>query len=800
MATAKESVAPSGQTRRAWLCAWAGVYALLVLLGLQALFAVPKILDATAKPALFSEGRAMQIIKHLADLPERQVGSSGAKDALKYLKNQAELVQKVAVQHGNTNLKVQVDVEQYTGSFHQKFMSKWITNAYHTIDAVALTLSSPGTEGVPAVLIGGHFDSTLGSPGASDCASCVAVALETARALAAQPGLHLPGPLVFLLNGGEETFSQGAAGFMNSSKAAPSIGAFINLESTGAGGPAVVFQATGDWPIEAFSRSAPHPRGTVIAQDCFDMELIPADSDYSLWSAQKHGHLPGLDVAFLLDASAYHTPLDTPERIRPGTVQAMGENTMAAALEFSRELAKQHAEGRAMPVGSMDTPVYFDIYGKYMVRYSAATAAVLHTVPLAVLLGLVVLQRQGGPSTGNADLTGKLPSYVMLGRLTLFAMVPALTTLLMPGLVALGCVLLFRHPMVWFGHDVWGYLIYVPAAVAGMLLPYAWWRPWDVSGHVQGNIMGAAAVAALLARLGIGAGFLPTAWAVLGTPAAFLFHRASLTTRFAIALAGAVPLGIITVPNAVALSSVMLQRASMVGHTPLGMLGCDALVGPIMGVSTLASMGMLAPWLAGALGPRLKAFVLMLLLASVTLSGIASQLLHPYSAESPKHLFLAHMVRHDTQGRELGSTYELAGMDAVPLRDMLKHVPVAEWTRGNMSTWQVLHPAQDLFEPVSLLSPLPGPRPHANLPSVKLLREEKLPQGRRVHLEMHLPAEGAFGAMNIAGPLVDWSFAKGALEGHEAGQLSRFVRFAGNEGSDRWPMWVETGGSGQALR
>lgn len=51
------------------------------------------------------------------------------------------------------------------------------------------------------------------------------------------------------------------------------------------------------------------------------MELIPADSDYSLWSAQKHGNLPGLDVAFLLDASAYHTPLDTPERIRPGTVQ-----------------------------------------------------------------------------------------------------------------------------------------------------------------------------------------------------------------------------------------------------------------------------------------------------------------------------------------------------------------------------------------------------------------------------------------------------------------------------------------------
>lgn len=41
------------------------------------------------------------------------------------------------------------------------------------------------------------------------------------------------------------------------------------------------------------------------------------------------------------------------------------------------------------------------------------------------------------------------------------------------------------HPMVWFGHDLWAYSIYVPAAVAGMILPYAWWWPADVSGHAQ---------------------------------------------------------------------------------------------------------------------------------------------------------------------------------------------------------------------------------------------------------------------------------------------------------------------------
>lgn len=77
------------------------------------------------------------------------------------------------------------------------------------------------------------------------------------------------------------------------------------------------------------SGSSPQPptcmhtfSGLVVnLQDCFELELIPADSDYSLFSGQKHGHLPGLDVAFLLDAAAYHTHCDTLERIRPGTVQ-----------------------------------------------------------------------------------------------------------------------------------------------------------------------------------------------------------------------------------------------------------------------------------------------------------------------------------------------------------------------------------------------------------------------------------------------------------------------------------------------
>jgi Zn-dependent M28 family amino/carboxypeptidase len=73
------------------------------------------------------------------------------------------------------------------------------------------------------VLVNGHFDTTLGSPGAADCASCVGIMLEIVRALT--HATRLPAaPIVFLFNGGEETFMQAAHGFVAHHPWAPSVG------------------------------------------------------------------------------------------------------------------------------------------------------------------------------------------------------------------------------------------------------------------------------------------------------------------------------------------------------------------------------------------------------------------------------------------------------------------------------------------------------------------------------------------------------------------------------------------------
>ena len=56
-------------------------------------------------------------------------------------------------------------------------------------------------------------------------------------------------------------------------------------------------------------------------QDFFELGLVPADTDYRMFSAKLQGELPGIDTAFLLGAGMYHTDRDSIENIRPGTLQ-----------------------------------------------------------------------------------------------------------------------------------------------------------------------------------------------------------------------------------------------------------------------------------------------------------------------------------------------------------------------------------------------------------------------------------------------------------------------------------------------
>ena len=82
----------------------------------------------------------------------------------------------------------------------------------------------------------------------------------------------------------------------------------------------------------AYAQSAKYPRGASLGQDIFDTGLLPADSDYRMYSYEHYGTLPGLDIAFLLDGAAYHTDRDTPARIRAGTLQVSQRGRTCSSL------------------------------------------------------------------------------------------------------------------------------------------------------------------------------------------------------------------------------------------------------------------------------------------------------------------------------------------------------------------------------------------------------------------------------------------------------------------------------------
>ncbi|KAL2336966.1 hypothetical protein Fmac_011412 [Flemingia macrophylla] len=179
----------------------------------------------------------------------------------------------------------------------------------------------------PSVLVNGHFDSPLSSPGAGDCGSCVGDIY--ARNCKINCGLWLGSlpPSYFLFNGAEELFMLGSHGFMKTHKWRDTIGAFINVEASGTGGPGKCDFANMD-PVlgllVSMRSKAIYPMANSAAQeDVFP--IIPGDTDYRIFS-EDYGNIPGLDIIFLLGGYFYHTSYDTVERLIPGSIQARGEN------------------------------------------------------------------------------------------------------------------------------------------------------------------------------------------------------------------------------------------------------------------------------------------------------------------------------------------------------------------------------------------------------------------------------------------------------------------------------------------
>lgn len=271
-------------------------------------------------------------------------------------------------------------------NFRLEFSPYGMTTVFKGVYNVIAKLT-PSTEhseySGKCLLLNSHYDTMPDTEGASDAGAMIAVMMEILRVMASssEPLRHC---LIFLFNGGEENYMLGSYSFVKHSDWAKDVAAFINMDSAGAGGREIMFQAGPKRPflMHHYSQVAPHPHASVMAEELFQNNLIPSDSDYRIF--RDFADIAGMDFAFNANGYVYHTKYDTAEIIPLGTFQHTGDNMLALtkSLVQSAELGNATAEGD-------QNVIFYDVLGWFMLYYTEGEAVLINL--LVAGIGLIVV-------------------------------------------------------------------------------------------------------------------------------------------------------------------------------------------------------------------------------------------------------------------------------------------------------------------------------------------------------------------------------------------------------------------------
>ncbi len=190
------------------------------------------------------------------------------------------------------------------------------------IETLVATL--PGADpALPAMAIMAHTDSVPDSFGAADDGAGLAVALETARAVAAGP--KPVRDVLLILTDGEEAGLLGARAFFAEPGRAARVGAIVNIDARGTSGLGAMFETgPGSGGLVTLYRARATHRFAHSAAT-FLYRRLPNSTD--LTAAAGHD-VPALNFAFLDGEFDYHTPRDRPASLDPRTLQSLGDQVL----------------------------------------------------------------------------------------------------------------------------------------------------------------------------------------------------------------------------------------------------------------------------------------------------------------------------------------------------------------------------------------------------------------------------------------------------------------------------------------
>ncbi len=365
---------PPASIRRMRRLAW-GATALVLALATT----VPLALDRPPRPAprsaparAFSAERAMDHVRAIAGAP-RPVGSTRVAEVRGYLVRTLR----------EMGLEPRVQVATAVRGWRAARSENVVTRIRGTGP------SAPGS----AILLSAHYDSVPMGPGAGDAGAAVAAVLETARALASGPPLARD--VIVLLNCPEESFLQGATAFVEQDPWAPEVGFVVNMDPGGVSGPALMHGTSpgNGWLIRQVEAAVPELFATSLAATVKDL-MGDRNDDFAIYRAAGWA---GVDVAFIGGAGRYHSRLDRPEALDPGSLQNLG----SYALGLARQLGSAASLDRRAP-----DAVYFDLVGSYLVAYPESWSLPLAVLALLLAVAAIGWARRAGELSFRGLLAG----------------------------------------------------------------------------------------------------------------------------------------------------------------------------------------------------------------------------------------------------------------------------------------------------------------------------------------------------------------------------------------------------------
>jgi hypothetical protein len=680
--TSRSSSSSISRSGLPWLLVF-GLLAVVLVLSVGVLVPPPP-LGRDSPAERFSEGRARDVVHHLTEgIGKRVNGTEGYAKAAEYLAAQLHKMPGV-------------EVESYQGSgtyIHRLFPASPIV--YRNTNVLGRL---PGKTR-DAILLDAHFDTLPDSVGAADDAAGVACILEALRVLVREAPLDRT--IVVNLNGGEEMGLLGAAAFLKHPWA-KDVRAYVYLEALPSGRAFLIGAGPNNpWLAKTYAHAVAAPLGSVLGQELALSGLLPFNGDFLPFHAAG---LVGLDVAMVGDAARVHTDLDRLDGLESGSLQHMGDATLAATRALASKSTQLGPDPRSV--------VYYDLLGFTMLVYPQWVGRLLGAS--ALLLFALLLSR------GRARRLLSLRSVLAACAWNGLGVVAGLFAALLP---ALALKMLLHRSIGWFSAPSLLLLCSALPAAAGMLFVHHAWRSRamrKMAGDADrvaltawtGSLLFWAFWLLLATLAGAGAGYLAFYWVAGGALGLMLYPRA----RLAGAILGLLPGAIVTIETA---TMLCMNIAPMSGMVPAS-VPADLVIIVLCGIST-ALVGVVAFTLPCRTGGAGKMAIVCAVLGAV---GIALTAAHsPYSSTHPKRLVALHAADAEKSALLLGST-GADGMDS-----LLSLFPNA---KPAPATWPSV-----MGKPITHMLPAPVPSMPAPRADVTAEHYDHAADARQVTLHLH---------------------------------------------------------------